>query len=258
MLEREKWEQKERNSFVTQMEDMVGVNGIVEGTEQQNQTPTFINGVALIPDSARNRLGGVIQPLNTQFTGYDVVDIDNEDPEVQWIPDPGFVAVTIGTEEVTPLSMDDIAAINVAPERTPSTDDERPASSYPLLDRRRYREDTSAILDLNTFIPLAIGSLVEIDDCLPAIEAIPLSQYQSVPSTITSTITSRLDDSCEGKVSEIRRRGKRKRKIIKKDEDPENVFTRRLPKDDDDETNPGKIPIREMSGRRHSGWRSRA
>jgi len=30
-LEREKWQQKEKNSFVTQMEDMVGVNGIVEG-----------------------------------------------------------------------------------------------------------------------------------------------------------------------------------------------------------------------------------
>ena len=251
MLEREKWQQKEKNSFVTQMEDTVGVNGIVEDTEQQNQTPTFINRATLLPDSSRNRLGGVIQPLNTQFTGYDVfVDIDNEDP--------GFVAVTIGTEEVTPLSMDDIAAINVAPERTPSTDDERPASSYPLLDRRRYREDTSAILDSNAFIPLAIGSLVEIDDCLPAIEAIPLSQYQSVPSTITSTIGSRLDDSSEGKLSEIRKRGKRKRKIIKKDEDPEKVFTRSLPKDDDDETNPGKIPIREMSGRRHSGWRSRA
>ena len=169
------------------MEDTNGVNEMVESIEQQNQTPTFINRVRLIPETALNRSGGVIQPLNTQFSGYDVVvDIDNEDPEVQWIPNPGFIPVMIATEEATPLSMVDIAAINVAPERTSSTDDERPASSYSLLDRRRYREDTSAILDLNTSIPLTIGSLVEIDGCLPAIDAIPLSRNQPIASTITS------------------------------------------------------------------------
>ncbi len=174
-------------SFVSHMEDTNGVNEMVESIEQQNQTPTFINRVRLIPETALNRLGGVIQPLNTQFSGYDVVvDIDNEDPEVQWIPNPGFIPVMTATEEATPLSMVDIAAINVAPERTSSTDDERPASSYSLLDRRRYREDTSAILDLNTSIPLTIGSLVEIDGCLPAIDAIPLSRNQPIASTITS------------------------------------------------------------------------
>jgi hypothetical protein len=112
------------------------------------------------------------------------------------------------------------------------------------------REDTSAILDSNTSIPLTIGSLVEMDDYLPAID--------TIPSTSTSTIGSRVDVLAEGNVTTIRRRGKRKRKMIKKEEDPEKVFQRRLPKDEDDEENPGKIPFRGMSGRRHSGWSGRA
>jgi len=47
-----------------------------------------------------------------------VIDVENEDPEVEWIPAPNYVAVVIANEDATatPLLQDDIAAINVAPE----------------------------------------------------------------------------------------------------------------------------------------------
>ena len=77
--------------------------------------------------------GCVIQPLNPHFSGFDVVvDVENEDPDVEWIPGPGLVAVVIANEDATPLSHEEIAAINVAPERITSSDDEIPASSYLL------------------------------------------------------------------------------------------------------------------------------
>ena len=75
-----------------------------------------------------------------------IVDIEEDDPDVQWLPNPLFVGVVIAGEEAIPLSQDEIAAIHVEPERTNSTDDERPASSYPLLDRRCYREESIVAL----------------------------------------------------------------------------------------------------------------
>ena len=109
-----------------------------DSSELQNLTPVLINRAIILSDSV-NQVDGVIQPVNPHFSGYEVVvDIENEDSDVQWISNPGFIAVALAEEEAVPLTQEDIAAINVAPERTASSDDERPAASYPLLDRRRY------------------------------------------------------------------------------------------------------------------------
>jgi hypothetical protein len=118
----------------------------VEDAQKQNETPEMNNGDRLLSDP-HNQMGGVIQPVNPHFCGNDViVDIGEEDPDVQWLPNPLFEGVVIAGEEAIRLSQDEIAAIHVEPERTNSTDDERPASSYPLLDRRRYREESIVAL----------------------------------------------------------------------------------------------------------------
>jgi len=115
-----------------QMENQCDERKDEETSGMPNLTPVYINRARILPDSA-NQVGGVIQPVNPHFSGYNVViDIENEDPDVQWIPNPGFVPVVIAEEEAVALTEADIAAINVAPERILSTDDERPASSYPL------------------------------------------------------------------------------------------------------------------------------
>jgi len=58
--------------------------------------------------------GSVIQPVNPHYSGYNVViDVENEDPEVEWIAAPGFVAVVIANEDATPLTQDEIAAIRI-------------------------------------------------------------------------------------------------------------------------------------------------
>jgi len=109
--------------------------------------------------------GSVIQPVNPHYSGYDVViDVEKEDPEVEWIPAPGYVAVVISNEDATPLSQDEIAAIYVTPECIASSDDERPASSYSILDRRHYRVEPSPLVDLSGPIPLAIGMNLAVDE----------------------------------------------------------------------------------------------
>ncbi len=132
--------------------------------------------------SPESSSGGVIQPVNPHFSGYNVVyDVGAEDPDVEWVPNPGFVAVVIGNDIATPLSVQEITAINVAPERIASSDDERPASSYSLLDRRHYREDPSSTLDLTLPKPFAIGTLVQED-----VEAQDFNVWESLPSVPTS------------------------------------------------------------------------
>ena len=71
-----------------------------------------------------------------------------------------FVPVVIANEDATPLSQE----VNVAAEFVNSSDDERPASSYPLLDRRHYREDPSPVMDLIVPIPLTIGLVLDPDE----------------------------------------------------------------------------------------------
>ena len=100
--------------------------------QRLNATPVFTNRARVFPDP-QNEMGGVIQPLNPNFAGYDVVaDVDNEDPDVEWIPNPGFVAIVIADEDAIPFSQEEIAAKHVAPEGSISTDNERPADSYSL------------------------------------------------------------------------------------------------------------------------------
>jgi hypothetical protein len=62
-----------------------------------------------------------------------VIDVENEDPEVEWIPAPNYVAVVIANEDATPLLQDDIAAINVAPEFDVSSDE-----GFPFYPPRGY------------------------------------------------------------------------------------------------------------------------
>ena len=89
--------------------------------DRNSETPTLTPVLINLPDLS-NQIGGIIQPVNPHFSGHSVVaDIETEDPDVQWIPNPGFVAVMIAEEEAVPLTADDIAAVNFASERTPST-----------------------------------------------------------------------------------------------------------------------------------------
>ena len=124
----------------------------------------IINRARILPSPESSR-GGVIQPVNPHYSGYDVViDVENEHPDVQWLPPPDFVAVVIANEDATPLSQDEIVAIHVAPEFIASSDDERPASSYSILDRRHYRVEPPPLVDLSGTPPLAIGVSLAIDE----------------------------------------------------------------------------------------------
>ena len=186
----------------------------IDDNESLNQeTPVVVNRLTVL--STSEQLGGVIQPINPHFAGFNVVvDIENEDPDVQWLPNPGFVAIVIAEEEATPLSMTEIQAINIAPERTSSTDDERPASSYPLLDRRRYREDTIPSVYQPGVTPLAIGSRLDVDedDVITTVAVIPtLGQVETTSATQTST-SSGVSPQEDDHFNMPRRRGKRKRK----------------------------------------------
>jgi len=227
---------------------------IVDIVNEQHlySTPVFTNRARTIPDP-QNEAGGVIQPLNPHFAGYEVVvDVEIEDPDVQWIPNPGYVAIVIADEEAILLSQEEISAIHVAREGSSSTDDERPAASYSLLDRRRYREDDSVPLESLSPIPLAIGLLIDNDDeVLPLLGSLPVTQQLSGQTVVHSTTDQHLQQSSYSLPR--RRRVKRKRKVVKKDEDPHQVLKGPFKRDSDDEDGPRKHPPRIMSGRRHSG-----
>jgi len=81
-----------------------------------------------------------------------------------------------------------------------------------------------------------------------------------VPQQITSVTAfhSTTDQGLQQNSNSIatRRRGKRKRKVVKEDEDPEKVMKGLFKRDSDDEEGPRKHPPGLMSGRRHSGWRN--
>ena len=152
-----------------------GRNEVLDGN-------TMLQRVRLLPTSV-TCAGGVIQPLSPRFSGSEVFnDHENEDHDVQWISAPDLGAVLIANVEATPLSYEDIAAINVLPERITSSDDERPASSYPLLDRRHHRQDPSSMLDQISPIPLAIGSIIDEDE-----EIHVFNEWEAM-TTVTATV----------------------------------------------------------------------
>jgi len=105
-------------------------------------------------------------------------------------------------------------------------------------------------------IPLAIGLLIQNDD-----ESLPLFESRPGPQQISSETAghfSTYDLLQQSSVPLARRqRGKRKRKIVKEDEDPEQVLKEHFKRDSDDEDGQRKHPPRRMSGRRHSGWSNR-
>jgi hypothetical protein len=181
-----------------------------------------------------------------------VIDVEDEDPDVQWIPNPGFVAIPIATEEAVPLILTDIAAINVAPERTPSTDDERPADSYSLLDRRRYRAQPSSATDCNTPVPLAIGSRLNGNEDIDS-TAIEESILVRTPDSRTLC-----HSSSEGEDDETITRRRKKRKNKANFEANVRTLKKHHKRDDHDDSG-SNIPSRTvMSGRRHSGLRNRS
>jgi hypothetical protein len=185
-----------------------------------------------------------------------VADIETEDPDVQWIPNPGLVAVMVAEEEAVPLTADDIAAVNVAPERTPSTDDERPAASYPLLDRRRYQVEESISTHRLTSVPLAIGTLVEFDEYFTT-EVVSLSTEATFAASTSSHSGQDVHPRQEIIVAASSGHKKRKRKAVNVDEDPEEAVKNSSKKEHDDDKDPKRHPLRGMSGRRHSGLRYR-
>ena len=214
---------------------------------------TFINRVTVL--SACDTFGGIIQPLNPHFSGFNtVIDVLDEDPDVHWIPNLGFVAIAIAEEEAFPLISANIAAINVAPERTTSTDDERPASSYSLLDRRRYRviAEPSSIPDVNTPVLFAVASRVyETDDIDPTaiVDSIALRTSDSRALSLSSN---------EEEVNETITRPHKKKKRKAKFEASERTLKKHHKRDDHDDSG-SNIPSRTvMSGRRHSGLRNRS
>jgi len=65
-------------------------------------TPVLINRTLVLPDLT-NQIGGIIQPVNPHFSGYSVVaDIETEDPDVQWIPNPGLLSHDCGERSSPP------------------------------------------------------------------------------------------------------------------------------------------------------------
>ncbi len=206
--------------------------------------------------------GGIIQPLNPHFAGSEVdVYVDNEDPDVEWIPGPDLVAVVVANEDAIPLSREEIAAINVVPERITSSDDDRPASSFPLLDRRHYREDPSPTFDGIFPYPLAIGSIINEDE-----EAQVFNEWEA-STTVTASIPRPLQtptmiprrmepqDTDEFEATQGRRR--RKRKAEKKERLTDETPPKQSRNDDDDDDDKGqrRLLLGGMSGRRHSGFR---
>jgi len=162
----------------------------------------------------------------------------------------------IAEKEAVPLTADDIAAVNVASELTVSSDDDRPASSYPLLDRRRYRQDDSASLDQLTSIPLAIGRALDFDDNI-ATEIGLLPTHESFVRSHSSNSYQQQQLIQEVNVSVSSGRKKRKRKAVNEEEDPEAAAKNSSKKREDEDKDPKRHPPRGMSGRRHSGFRHR-
>jgi len=170
-----------------------------------------------------------------------------------------FVPVVIANEDATPLSQEDIAAINVAAEFVNSSDDERPASSYPLLDRRHYREDPSPVVDLTVPIPLTIGFVLDPDE-----EVRDFNVWETL-TMVTATVPLPQEtpdrhvlhqDADELESASLRR--KRKRKGSKKERVSDETSRKHARKDDNDEDkDKRRRDMGGMSGRRHSGLRPR-
>jgi len=213
--------------------------------------PTFSDRITVL--AAPEALGGIIHPVNPHFTGYNtVINVENEDPDVQWISNPGFVVNAIAEEEATPLSLTDIAAINVEPERTHSTDDDRPASSFSILDRRHYRAEVATTPERIGPVPMAIGSRLDQNDDMDQtdiLEAMPIRTQASSSSTLSS-------NHDEGDESITRRR--KKRKTQPKVEGFDNISKKHYKREDPDDSTSNHPPRVVMSGRRHSGHRNRS
>jgi hypothetical protein len=231
-------------------------NTITQSEEEEKSDftinhPIFLDRVTVLAMS--DSIGGIIQPVNPHFPGFNtVIDVVDEDPDVLWIPNPGFVAIPIATEEALPLIFTDIAAINVAPERTPSTDDERPADSYSLLDRRRYRAQPSSATDCNTPVPLAIGSRLNGNEDIDS-TAIEESILVRTPDS-----RSLCHSSSEGEGDETITRRRKKRKNKANFEGSVGKLKKHHKRDDHDDSGANLPPRRIMSGRRHSGLRQRS
>jgi hypothetical protein len=179
--------------------------------------------------------GSVIQPVNPHYSGVDVVaDVGNEDTLVEGMQTPCQIAVMLANEEATPLSQDEVAAIHVAPEFIASSDDERPASSYPLLDRRRYRVDPPPVVDLTGPMPLAIGRSLVFDEELQDFNSFPLRRSTSSSTVAQNPPNIMLNNGGDEAESSNPAR-KRRRKRSRKERVTEDTPQRPARKDDDDE-----------------------
>jgi hypothetical protein len=236
-----------------------------ESDTDNGETSTFsLDSRSMSPvriiTNAESSPGSVVQPLNPHYSGYDVVvAVPNENPEIEWNPGSGYVAVAIDNADATPLSQEEIAAIHVTPACIYSSDDERPASSYPLLDRRHYRLDPPTVLDLSGPIPLAIGMSLAVDEELQdcndwevltrASATVPLPQDTPTRHLLPH-------GQVEGESSVPARKRKRKGSKKERARATEDTPQRHARKDDDEEDQDKRRPaLGGMSGRRHSGFR---
>jgi hypothetical protein len=137
----------------------------------------------------------------------------------------------------------------VAPERTPSTDDERSASSYSILDRRHYRAESSSTPNQIDPVPFAIGLRLDVNEDE---DATAIGEATAVNNPYPRNL-SNLAPQDEGNERVTQRR--KKRKYIPKFGGSETNMKKHHKKDDHDDPDSHKPPRSFMSGRRHSGLR---
>jgi hypothetical protein len=97
---------------------------------------------------------------------------------------------------------------------------------------------------------------LEDENIYTSFDAVPIGHHETNSSNITQCPSPPWQGTEGERANTIRSRGKRKRYPVKKEEDPEEALKRSFKKDGDDDKDPKRHPLRGMSGRRHSGFRS--